>query len=121
MGHHSHSDNDKPQLAGIAILAAAVGALTALLLAPKSGAETRQEVRDRLASASTKENLKTRLNDAKTVASNEAKDVVDTLNDAVIIGKEQIQDAVKDAKRAARKTKEDNYDMTNHIRKNGEQ
>ena len=98
MRHHSHLDDDKPQLAGIAVLAAAVGALTALILAPRSGSDTRREIRNRL--ALTKADIQTRLKAVKTVARDEA---------------------AKAAKRAARKAKTDNDDLTDHIRKNGEQ
>lgn len=119
MGHHSHTDNEKPQLAGIAIIAAAVGALTALLLAPRAGKETRREIRDRL--AATKADIKTRLGEAGTAIGDEAKNVADSLNDAATLGQEQVDEAVKAAKRAARHKKVDNDDMTDHIRENGEQ
>ena len=119
MGHHSHSDNDKPQLAGIAIIAAGVGALTALLLAPRAGKETRREIRDRL--AATKADIKARLSEAGTAIGDEAKNATENLNDAATLGQQQVEEAVKAAKRAARKKKADNDDMTDHIRKNGEQ
>ncbi len=119
MRHHSHLNDDKPQLAGIAVLAAAVGALTALILAPRSGSETRREIRNRL--ALTKADILTRLKAVKTVARDEAASATDTLSDAVTLGQEAVEETAKAAKRAARKAKTDNDDLTDHIRKNGEQ
>lgn len=119
MRHHSHSANDNPsQLAGIAILSAIIGAVTALVLAPKTGRQTRQEVRKRL--ATTKEDMKNRLSTAKDVVADEAKSASDTLSDAAMIGKEHVEQVVNDAKRTARSAKEDVDDTTDEIRKNGE-
>ena len=119
MRHHSHLDDDKPQLAGIAILAAAVGALMALILAPRPGSETRHEIRNRLTLA--KADIKSRLKAVKTVASDEAKSAKDAVGDAVTLGQEHVDDVVKSAKRVARKTNTDNDDLTDQIRKNGEE
>ena len=119
MRHHSHSNDDKSQLAGIAVLAAAVGALTALILAPRSGSDTRREIRNRL--ALTKTDIRTRLKAAKTVARDEASNAADALDDAVTVGQDAVDEAAKAAKRVAHKAKTDNDDLTDHIRKNGEQ
>jgi gas vesicle protein len=44
---HRHADSEKlKQITGVAALAGAVGALVALLYAPKSGADTRSKIRD---------------------------------------------------------------------------
>lgn len=43
---HSHSDTDKKQLIGVATLAAAAAAVTALLFTKKNGAETRQAIKE---------------------------------------------------------------------------
>lgn len=48
---HSSSDN-KSQIAGIAFLSAAVGAITALLMAPKAGNDTRKSIREHIRSLS---------------------------------------------------------------------
>ena len=48
---HSSSDN-KSQIAGIAFLSAVIGAVTALLIAPKAGDDARRSLKDRLKSLS---------------------------------------------------------------------
>lgn len=46
---HSSSDN-KSQIVGVAFLSAVIGAVTALLMAPKAGNDTRKSLTDRIKS-----------------------------------------------------------------------
>ncbi len=119
---HSHSPRDNPsQIAGIALVSAMVGALTALLLAPRSGSQTRQEIRDRIAAKQAA--IRDRLNDQiKEVDTDES--APDSSNqdlpDTTVIGKHLAKDSTDTAKRPARKKKTDSEDWTDDIRRNGE-
>jgi gas vesicle protein len=119
MGHHSHSTDDNPKLAGVAIISALVGALTALVFAPRTGSQTRQEIRNRV--ASTKEDIKTHLKASRDVATDEAKNAAELVDDAVMLGKEHIHGAAKDVKRTLHPpNKGESEDTTDDIRKHGE-
>lgn len=119
---HSHSPRDNPsQIAGIALVSAMVGALTALLLAPRSGAATRREIRGRIAAK--KAAMRERLNDQiKEVDTDES--ALDSSSqdqpDTTVIGKHLAKDSTDTAKRVMRKKKTDSEDWTDDIRRNGE-
>ena len=115
MGHHSHSVDDNQKFAGIAILAALVGAVTALVLTPKTGRQTRAEIRHRV--ANTKEHMKYHLQATKSAATDEAKSAADLVDEAVMIGKEHIHEATKDKRPPSKGDAEDTAD---DIRKHGE-
>lgn len=120
---HSHSPRDNPsQIAGIALVSAMVGALTALLLAPRSGAATRQEIRVRVAAK--KAAMRDRLNDQiKEVESDEsgaADSSGQNLPETTVIAKHPNKDSVENTVRPARKKKTDSEDWTDDIRRNGE-
>ena len=77
---HSHNDTNTTQIAGVAALAAGVGALTALLFTSRNGNQTRQALRDKV------KQFKTKAKDTKD-------DIADAGNDA--------HDVVEKAKRTA--------------------
>ena len=105
---HSHSITDNPgQLFSVAAIAAAVGAMTAMLVTPRSGRQVRQGIRrratqmrdemtqrvediapDELTDTAEKTNKRLRstaskvADDAKTTASKVAEDTKDTAKDA---------------------------------------
>jgi gas vesicle protein len=123
---HKHSVIDSPtQLVGIAAIAAGVGALTAILIAPKSGFETRQEIRAR--AMNMRERMRISHEAAGTVVGEATDKIVDTLsatkqranhtihkikNDATLTSKE-LGDTVK-------QSADDIQDEADHIRKHGE-
>lgn len=50
MAHRHSSSENKNQIIGVAFLSAAIGAVTALLIAPKAGNDTRKSLSERLRS-----------------------------------------------------------------------
>jgi gas vesicle protein len=99
MTHRHASSDNKSQIAGIAFLSAVIGAVTALLMAPKAGDDTRKSIREHIRSLSKNVKdidveVKTKPTPAKraaTKASNTAKTVKSTVEST--------------ARRAADKTK----------------
>src|SRR5437016_6317333 len=98
---HSHSIKEYPgQLAGIALLAAAAGAVSAVLFTPRRGTEVRNELRRR-----------------SFLMRNRLRRSQDTAKDAAEDTAEQMSDTMANAKRRATKGAKDAAD---EIRKNGE-
>lgn len=120
MGHHSHDTNDKVgQLAIVAAVSALIGGLTALLLTPRNGEDTRRQIRDRM--AATKDDMMQRFNTTKHDVQEDAETLVDNLDAAADATKTQVKGAAKTTKRTIRNAgSEPTDDLTDHIRKNGE-
>ena len=109
---HSHSIKEYPgQVAGVAILGAALGAGAAILFAPKRGAELRNDIKIRSTT------LKTKLQNRSERMADEAKDAADKAKTSASNAKNKTQDAAKSRGRAAKNTAKD---MTDEIRRNGE-
>lgn len=112
---HSHSIKENPaQVILIAGLAAAAGAATALLTAPKKGSDTRADIKARVQS------LKHR-NDR--VFKSEKEKTQKIANRVMTIGskvKEDTKSTSRHAKTAARDAKKDTKDLADEIRRNGE-
>lgn len=108
---HRHSDSDKiKQITGIAALAAGVGAAVALLLAPKSGADTRSKIRT--AAKNQRDSL---INRTKTVdvstdsdeATNQAKTVATEAKTAVTKAQTSVKEKLLDLKKEVKNTKDE--------------
>ena len=93
MRSHSHSDNDKTQLFGIAALAACIGAATAVLFARQSGSETRQTLRGKFRDAKSKpQAIKKEINEA----ADNAKDIALRAKDGASSKTTEVADMVAD-------------------------
>jgi gas vesicle protein len=98
---------------GMVLAAAAAGAITALLLAPKKGSELREDIRGRAMDMQTKaqkkaEIARNKMNRSVDTAKNKAQDAADnvkaTVNDAADKAKESADEAADNAKEANNKT-----------------
>lgn len=126
MGHHlhAHSPQDNPgQIVGIALASAVLGAVTALLLTPRSGSQTRREIRERLARKQAA--LRDRINHQPSQAVDDAEPARSSRPDqsgANESNSAQLQPKASTtaAKRTARKKQSDSDDWTDDIRRNGE-
>lgn len=86
---------------GVAVLAGMAGALAALLIAPKSGRETRDEIRRKMNEA--QERSRQRTADMKAAASDKAEELRDKteqtaadIKDAAAEARDQVEDAVQE-------------------------
>lgn len=100
---HKHSITDNPQeLAGVAALAAAVGAFMALLFAPRNGWQTRQAIRRR--AKLMKNDVQDHLHKAEDAVSEVAEDArssaVDSVSEAKTTADKVVSTAAKSAKKA---------------------
>jgi gas vesicle protein len=123
---HTHSVLDNPvQLVGIAAIAATAGALAAMLFTPKSGSQTRQEIRMRAldmrdkmqhskdSMSDTLNGSVDRMNDTVQNARTRAKGTIRKISDDATATKEELSDNID-------QTKNDMHDEAEHIRKHGE-
>lgn len=87
---HAHSIRENPgQIAGIAAISAAVGALTALLVTPKTGSQARSGIRRKALHG--KDTLMDKIHSNKD-------DVAETIEDAKIKAKDKTADIADKAK-----------------------
>ena len=109
---HIHRDDNKGMLAGLVVLAAAVGALTALLVTPKSGREMREGVKRKSL------DLKDRLPKSR----HEMNDAADTIKDKIADSKDKADESLDQAKDKAKQVtrKTTANDPADHIRRHGE-
>jgi gas vesicle protein len=131
---HSHSVKEYPgQLALIAGVAAAVGAGVAMVVAPKSGKETREAVRKKTSEMQSKLRHKQSkgtdtAEQAKDITQKFAKTASDTKQqvgevtstDTASKSKPEAQDSKNDTKRGSKPRNSNGGDMTDQIRRNGE-
>lgn len=114
---HSHSIKQYPgQMAGIVAAGAAIGAGVALLLAPKSGADTRKQLKAQVAGMKQKmqsSNFGAKVGDT---AEKSADKIKATATDV----KTGAKSAAREVKSGVKKSSSDNKDMTDEIRRNGE-
>jgi gas vesicle protein len=96
-------------LMGIMTLAAIAGGLAGVLLAPRKGSETRQQIKNKMDQA--KQRSMERAADAKTKAeievdklTHKATDVSDDVSDAVGQARSQVEDTATELKARARRT-----------------
>ncbi len=93
MRSHSHSDNDKAQIFGVAALAAGIGAVMAVLFTRQSGSETRQALRDKFQEAKAKpQTIKKDINDA----ADNAKDIALKAKDQAAATVKEVADKTAD-------------------------
>ena len=77
MGHHYPPSDKSSNVFGVAVVAAAIGAVVGLLMAPKSGEETRAELRTKL------DDMKQKSNEAATTARDKVTQKADAARDKV--------------------------------------
>jgi gas vesicle protein len=123
---HQHSVNDSPaQLAGIAALSAAVGALTAIIFMPRSGSETRHQIRQRA------RNIRSTVQNRQDVAVDTSSESTDRLAGTMGAARQRAKSTFKKIQDNAAATKRDLHntvdqassdvqDEVDHIRKHGE-
>ena len=110
---HSHSIKQYPgQMAGIVAAGAAIGAGVALLFAPKTGADTRKQLKSRIA------DVKQKMQASKVgeAAEKGAGKMKTTATDV----KTSAKSAAREVKSSVKKSTSDSKDMTDEIRRNGE-
>lgn len=101
---HSHSITENPgQLTGVIALSAAIGAITAMLVTPRTGDQVRGGMKRRAMM------MKDKMRDRK-------EDMTETMQDKA----EEIKDSAATAKQRTRKTAQQLKDEADDIRRNGE-
>lgn len=127
---HRHSVTDHPtQIIGIASFAALIGAVIALLITPKRGSETRNEIRSRAMM------LRQKMNTAGHQINNNASDnlhmVTDQFGQTVNNAEKRVKgtinkisndanETIKELRQNAKSSSKNIQDETDHIRKHGE-
>jgi gas vesicle protein len=112
---HSHSVKQYPgQLAGILAIGAAVGAGAAMLFAPKSGAETRRQLRGHM------DTMKFKMQKKAKPVSYKTDEGVERMKAAASKLKTQSKDTADKTKRTTKRTADKGKDITDEIRRNGE-
>lgn len=106
------NNNEQPMLAKTAIMFGIMGFIAGILLAPKSGRESRRDLADK------SDEIKSRLSSAakqmKEKSSNRANEVKSNVNKTTDKLKDAVNEAVVDAKSTARKAKSDVKDVVDN-------
>jgi len=105
--HHKHA-KQPVGMVGAVTIAALAGVAAGVLLAPRKGSETRQQIKDRIERA--KQRSEERLAETKTKAqqgvdklAHKADDIQDDVSDAVTEARSQVEDAATEVKTRTRK------------------
>lgn len=113
---HTHSMRENPgQLIMVAGLAAAVGAATALLTAPKKGSEMRSMIKEHAQNMKHSDDrvMEAEKEKVKRIAADRAATLGSKVKDAT-------KSSSRHAKTAVKQTKKDTTDLADEIRRNGE-
>lgn len=95
---HAHTIHENPgQIAGIAALSAAIGAITAMLFTPRAGTEMRQGIKRKAAQG--KETMMDKIHGKK-------EDIAETAADMKEKAKDTVADMAEKEKKMADKTKD---------------
>lgn len=108
MRKHRHSVTDEPaKLAGIAALSAAIGAITALVLAPRNGKQMRADLMDKAAKVknTVHDKLDNNIEEAGDTADDTKERLQTTANKAANSAKKTTRTAKTEAKSTARTAK----------------
>lgn len=121
MSHHDHQDNKAGISVGAFAVGALAGAIAGLLLAPKSGKETRADIQTTVMKI--KDDLVTKLSDLKEISEDKYQEIAATVVDSYEKSKEitaeqaqEIKENLVDGYEALKKVAEETKnDMADHV------